>query len=413
MKKMTVLAALAVGLQSISASADSLRIDNATIMTMGGMGTLQSADILIEDGEITAIGSDLSEGADRVLDANGAIITPAMFAGATTTGLVEVNAVRESVDSSVSETPLSKLHVEFDVRRAYSPLSSLHAITRTEGFGYTLLAATGGQYSIAGVGSLVDFDGGFDSFSGDDTVFIDVDGYSSRKVGGSRAAHWMLLEGAMADLDGRASEQEYLTQAGRDVLKRLKSEGIFVFAANRAADIKQVIGFADEHDINAVIVGAREAWMLADELADSDIAVMVNGLDNLPADFDSLGSRLDNAALLSNAGVTVMFTSDETHNARKIRQGAGTAVAYGMDYELALQAMTTTPAEVFGGRSRVLAVGNSADLVIWSDDPLEVTSYATVVVIEGELTSMESRQSKLLERYLPEDAGMGRAYINR
>jgi len=108
-----------------------------------------------------------------------------------------------------------------------------------------------------------------------------------------------------------------------------------------------------------------------------------------------------------------MFTSDETHNARKIRQGAGTAVAYGMDYDLALQAMTTTPAEVFGSRSRALAVGNSADLVVWSGDPLEVTSYATAVVIAGELTSMESRQSKLLERYLPEDAGMGRAYINR
>lgn len=50
---------------------------------------------------------------------------------------------------------------------------------------------------------------------------------------------------------------------------------------------------------------------------------------------------------------------------------------------------------------------------MWSGDPLEVTSYATAVVIGGELTSMESRQSKLLERYLPEDAGMGRAYINR
>ena len=127
---------------------------------------------------------------------------------------------------------------------------------------------------MLGVGSLVDFDGDFDSFTGDDTVFIDGDGYSSRKVGGSRAAHWMLLEGAMTDLDGRVSEQEYLTQAGRDVLKRLKSDGIFVFAANRAADIKQVIGFADEHDISAVIVGAREAWMLADELADSDLSLI-------------------------------------------------------------------------------------------------------------------------------------------
>ena len=69
MKKMTVLVALAAGLQGISANANSLRIDNATTMTVGGMGTLQAADILIEDGEITAIGSDLSEGADRIIDA--------------------------------------------------------------------------------------------------------------------------------------------------------------------------------------------------------------------------------------------------------------------------------------------------------------------------------------------------------
>ena len=413
MKNFTPVIALALFLQCVSVSADSLRINNATIMTMGSMGTLREADVFIENGEITAIGADLPGAADQVIDADGAIITPAMFAGATTTGLVEVSAVSESVDSSVSETPLGKLHVEFDVRRAYSPHSSLLGITRSEGFGYSLLAATGGQFSIAGVGSLVDFDGGFDSFSGSDTVFIDVDGYSSRKVGGSRAAHWMLLEGAMADLQRRSSEQEYLTQAGRNILKRLKADGIFVFSANRAADIKQVLKFVDDHNVKVVIVGAREAWMLAEELADSDIPVMVNGLDNLPADFDSLGARLDNAALLSEAGVTVMFTSDETHNARKIRQGAGTAVAYGMDYDLALQAMTTTAAEVFEGRSRVLAEGNSADLVVWSGDPLEVTSYATAVVIGGELTSMESRQSKLLERYLPEDAGMGRAYINR
>ena len=413
MKNFTPVIALALFLQCVSVSADSLRINNATIMTMGSMGTLREADVFIENGEITAIGADLPGAADQVIDADGAIITPAMFAGATTTGLVEVSAVSESVDSSVSETPLGKLHVEFDVGRAYSPHSSLLGITRSEGFGYSLLAATGGQFSIAGVGSLVDFDGGFDSFSGSDTVFIDVDGYSSRKVGGSRAAHWMLLEGAMADLQRRASEQEYLTQAGRNVLKRLKADGIFVFSANRAADIKQVLKFVGDHNIKVVIVGAREAWMLAEELADSDIPVMVNGLDNLPADFDSLGARLDNAALLSEAGVTVMFTSDETHNARKIRQGAGTAVAYGMDYDLALQAMTTTAAEVFEGRSRVLAEGNSADLVVWSGDPLEVTSYAIQVIIEGEPISMVSRQTKLLERYLPEDAGMGRAYINR
>jgi imidazolonepropionase-like amidohydrolase len=84
-----------------------------------------------------------------------------------------------------------------------------------------------------------------------------------------------------------------------------------------------------------------------------------------------------------------------------------------MPHEAAIEAMTTAPSRVFGGRARALEVGNVADMVIWSGDPLEVTSYATRVILKGEVTSMETRQSKLLERYLPENAGLGRAYINR
>ena len=84
-----------------------------------------------------------------------------------------------------------------------------------------------------------------------------------------------------------------------------------------------------------------------------------------------------------------------------------------MPHEAAIEAMTTAPSHVFGCRARALEVRNGADMVIWSGDPLEVTSYATSVTLKGEVTSMETRQSKLLERYLPEDAGLGRAYINR
>ena len=79
-----------------------------------------------------------------------------------------------------------------------------------------------------------------------------------------------------------------------------------------------------------MVHGGREAWIVADQLKAADIPVVLNALDNLPADFDSLGSRLDNAALLDQAGVTVMFSSGETHNARKIRQVAGNAVANGL-----------------------------------------------------------------------------------
>ena len=396
-----------------AASADSVLITNAKLMSMGPSGTQDGVSVLIEDGVISGIGTDISATADTVIDAGGAVVTPALFAGATGTGLVEVNAVRESADGSMKETKDNTVQVEFDVRDAYSPLSSLVGVTRVEGFGYSLLSASGGQYSVAGRGSLVDFDGGFESFDGRDVLFIDVGGYAADKVGGSRAGHWMMLEGIMADLKRRSAEREYLSQSGKDHLKDLTKNGVFVFGANRAADIRKVISFSEKYGLNGVIAGGREAWLLADDLPAAGIAVMVNGLDNLPSNFDALGSRLDNAARLHAAGVQVLFTSGETHNARKVRQGAGTAVAHGMPYDAALEAMTTAPSRIFGGRSRSLEVGNRADLVIWSGDPLEVTSYATSVILDGEVTSMETRQSKLLERYLPEEAGLGRAYINR
>ena len=396
-----------------SAFADSVLVTNANLMSMGPLGTQHGVSVLIEDDVITDIGTNITTAADTVIDANGAIVTPALFAGATATGLVEVNAVRESADGSMSDTKDNTVQVGFDVRDAYSPLSSVVGVTRVEGFGYSLLMASGGQYSVAGRGSLVDFDGGFESFNGSDVLFVDVGGYAADKVGGSRAAHWMLLEGIMADLKRRSSEREYLSQSGKEHLKDLIKNGVFVFSANRAADIRKVISFSNEYRLNSVITGGREAWLLADELAAADIPVMVNGLDNLPSNFDALGSRLDNAALLHEAGVQVLFTSGETHNARKVRQGAGTAVAHGMPYEAAIEAMTTAASRVFGGRVRALEVGNRADMVIWSGDPLEVTSYATSVILKGEVTSMATRQSKLLERYLPEDAGLGRAYMNR
>ena len=396
-----------------SAFADSVLVTNANLMSMGPLGTQHGVSVLIEDDVIADIGTNITTAADTVIDANGAIVTPALFAGATATGLVEVNAVRESADGSMSDTKDNTVQVGFDVRDAYSPLSSVVGVTRVEGFGYSLLMASGGQYSVAGRGSLVDFDGGFESFNGSDVLFVDVGGYAADKVGGSRAAHWMLLDGIMADLKRRSSEREYLSQSGKEHLKDLIKNGVFVFSANRAADIRKVISFSNEYRLNSVITGGREAWLLADELAAADIPVMVNGLDNLPSNFDALGSRLDNAALLHDAGVQVLFTSGETHNARKVRQGAGTAVAHGMPHEAAVEAMTTAPSRVFGGRVRALEVGNRADMVIWSGDPLEVTSYATSVILKGEVTSMATRQSKLLERYLPEDAGLGRAYINR
>jgi imidazolonepropionase-like amidohydrolase len=140
------------------------------------------------------------------------------------------------------------------------------------------------------------------------------------------------------------------------------------------------------------------------------VPVIFDPLDNLPWNFDQIGASLDNAVRLQRAGVRIAFSSGDIHNARKIRQLAGNAVAHGLPWEEALAAVTATPAEIFGmgaKRGRI-AAGQVADLVLWDGDPLEITSMADQVWIGGREVEMRSRQTQLRDRYFqrrPTDVG--------
>ena len=413
MKRISLAIAAVISLiLSNTLLADSLLITNAQLF-VGDDRKALPRDILIVDGLVDTVAEDLSATeADTVLDADGRTVTPTLFAGITAAGLSEIGMVYEAVDSRLSDLYTGLMHPEFDVRRAYNPHSTVIPVTRIEGFGYTLLMAAPGDRTISGQGSLVRFDGGFDSFEGKTTIYVNVDGYSGNKIGGSRAAHWMLLESVFEELSVDDEDLTLISASGKATLKAVRRNGLFVFRANRASDILQALRFSREHNLNPIISGGQEAWIVREELARSGVPVVLNALDNLPGSFDGLGARLDNAALLYEAGVTVLFTSGETHNARKLRQVAGNAVANGLAYGAAVEAITSLPAEVFGGKPRMIAPGLQADLVIWSGDPLDVNSAADQVIIGGVPDSMKSRQTQLLERYLPEDAGLGRAYIN-
>ncbi len=147
--------------------------------------------------------------------------------------------------------------------------------------------------------------------------------------------------------------------------------------------------------------------------------MFVDPLGNLPADFDQIGATMENAARLRAAGVQVGFTQagDASHNARKVRQLAGNAVANGLPWEDGLAGLTRVPAEAFGVADRLggIAPGKRADLVLWSGDPLEVDAVALQVWMDGRAIPMRSRQTELRDRYLrsavpAQEGGMPRAY---
>ncbi len=152
-----------------------------------------------------------------------------------------------------------------------------------------------------------------------------------------------------------------------------------------------------------ILNGVAEGWRVANEIAKANVPVILDPINNLPIAYEQLGARLDNAALMENAGVTMMFTGmgwQNTHNAYLVRQSAGNAVANGLSKTAAINAMTINPAQVFGlEKTGHLAVGQKASLVVWSGDPLDVTSVARVVLIDGESQPLMSRSLRLRDRY--------------
>jgi imidazolonepropionase-like amidohydrolase len=407
-----VLFALLLATATGGVAAQELLVRNATVHTMTAAGRLDASDILVRGGRIEAIGRDLQapEGVP-VVDAGGRPVTPGLFAGLGALGLEEIPAEAATVDHGLAfagQTPPQEAEwrPEFDVTLAFNPESAVIGVNRVEGFTYAMLtpsALAGGSF-VAGQGAAVTLDGRFDAeLAGSRTLFVDLGSAAAGLAGGSRAAHYMLLEQAIAEARARGEvpgPRPLLTPQGRSTLARYLDGGRVVFRVDRAADILQVLKLAGRHRLRAVIAGGAEAWKVAPQLASAGVPVLLDPLVNLPVGFDHLGARLDNAALLHAAGVSIVIDSGDTHNARKNRQRAGNAVANGLPWEAGLAALTSAPARVFGLTDRgTLARGQAADLVLWSGDPLEVTSWAEQVWIGGRAMPMQSRQTELLQRY--------------
>ncbi|MBY4599436.1 amidohydrolase family protein [bacterium BD-1] len=422
MKRLILAIAL---LATLPAAAQDLLVRNATVHTAGAAGTLKNHDVLVQGGVVRAVGTGLAAPAGAtVVDAKGRPLTPGLFGGLTGLGIEEVSGEPSTVDGGLALGAMQPAHEgsswrpEFDVDVAFNPYSAAIGVNRVEGITFTVLAPSalpGGSF-VAGQGSAVLLDGRYDAaLPGTRSLFVNLGSDSSPLSGGSRAGQWMLLEQAITEARSGQSDG-LLTRAGRAAVAKYLGGGRVVFHVDRAADIRQVLAFAKKQGFTPVIAGGAEAWRVAAELKSANAVVLVDALANLPGNFDGLGSSLETAARLHRAGVRVGFSQrgDATHNARKQRQLAGNAVAHGLPWEAALAGLTSVPAQAFGLSQRGrIEVGQQADLVLWSGDPLEVSTYAEQVWFEGRPASMRSRQTELRDRYLAPAGALPRAYPGR
>jgi hypothetical protein len=407
-----ILAILTLQVTAAAYASTAVLIHDATVHTMTSAGTLEHTDILISDGKIAELGHGINAPANaEVIDAKGRPVTPGLFGGISHLGLEEVGEESTIDDYSVT----LGMRPEFDVTLAFNPNSTVLGVSRLGGITFSMVAPSstegrGGEHGslIAGQGAVARLDGTIDPAT--HALFVELGGGANGLSGGSRAAQFMLLQQAVTEVRSTRSllpgDARLLTVGGRQSLGTyLEGTHPVVFAVDRAADIRQVIAFAKREKVHAIITGGAEAWRVAPELAAAKIAVLLNPLTDLPDSFDSVGSTLENAARLQHAGVKIAFTfadDPSSYNIRRIRQTAGIAVAHGLPWEEGLAAITSHPAEIFGieATNGSLAKGRPADLVLWSGDPLEVTTLADRVFIQGVSQPMQSRQTELRDRYL-------------
>jgi imidazolonepropionase-like amidohydrolase len=447
MSRALLLAAAASLLIAAPALAETVAITNARIETAGPAGEIANGAVVIKDGKIAAVGAHpaIPAGA-RVIDAGGKVVTPGFIAASTNLTIAEIEGVRETRDDNAG----GKLGAAYDVQYGVNPASTLIPLARQggvtravvtpvagRGFGGDeedqLVTETAGagdapgpaEGLFAGQAAAVALKAGDPDpvFKAKAAMVVDL-GDAGARVAGSRAAAFVLLKSALADVRAYAAHKDAYERGqtrayalSREDLEALipvvEGKTPLLVRVHSAADIRQVLKLAREQHLKIVLEGAEEAWLVAPELAAAGVPVLIDSEADLPEQFESLGSRLDNAARLEKAGVVVaILGSRDFDNLRQARFNAGTAVANGMTYGGALAALTINPARIWGLADRLGSIepGKAADVVIWSGDPFETSTWPVAVFVDGAEQPETTRAFELRDRYAKPDDGRPSAY---
>ncbi|MBC7985787.1 MAG: amidohydrolase family protein, partial [Sphingomonadaceae bacterium] len=393
-----------------------------TVVVGDGSEPIPGGTVVLRAGRVVAAGAGVSVPADaQTIDATGRWVTPGIVGGFTRLGLVEINAVDGSDDSSADE---ARFGAGLDIAVAVNPRSSAIATNRTGGVTRAVVAPVTGNSIFAGQGAVIDLGEDMDPIMrGQAFQFVELGERGADLAGGSRAASHaelrMALEEAQryarnpAGFDG-ASEDALVNRIdARALVPVVQGRAKLLVHAEQARDILAAIALREDFpQLDLVIVGASEGWTVAPQIAASRVPVIASALNDLPANFEFIAATQSNIGRMRDAGVQVaigMIDDSDTHYIRYSTQYAGNLVALervpgadGLSWSDAFAAISSWPAEIMGlgGEIGSLRPGRRADVVIWDGDPLELSSNVETMFIDGVQQSLASRQNRLRDRYL-------------
>lgn len=178
-----------------------------------------------------------------------------------------------------------------------------------------------------------------------------------------------------------------------------------VVHVNDARSIMDAIKFLKPYGVEIILQGATESWQVADFIKENGIAVILGDVQSLPRREDSdIDQPYKTPSILQAKGIPFAFSQSRqgSWNTRNLMFQAGQAVAFGLDKEAALTALTLNTAKILGVGERVgsLEVGKDATLLVSKGDLLDMrTSVVTAAYMAGMPVDLGNKQKDLNEKY--------------
>ena len=398
-------------------------IKNA-IIHVGNGKVFENGAIKISNGKIEQVGADISvpAGDVTVVDAKGKHVYPGLILPVSNLGLIEVSAVRATTD--VRE--IGEMNPSVRSIVAYNADSKVINTLRSNGI---LLANIVPQGSLlAGSSSVVQLD----AWNWEDAAYKTdagihfympslmpgprVGGAGSGGVSGTQQVQSdPVKEGldkidkvktffrvAKAYHDADSHEETNLKFAAVKGLYN-RTQKLYVHA-NMVKQMLVALDFIEEFGFEVVIVGGSESWQIADLLKQNDVSVILQQSHSLPTmKDDDIDQPYKTAAVLQKAGVLFSISDDDgSTRGRNLPFNAGTAAAYGLTKEEAIQSITLNAAKILGIADKTGSIepGKDANIVISEGDILDMrSSIVTDAFIQGRKIDLTDKHKQLYERY--------------
>jgi imidazolonepropionase-like amidohydrolase len=399
--------------------AGKIYITNGNVHVGNGQVT-ENATIVIENGKIVQVGQNISvpQGDAKVIDAKGKQIYPGLILSVTDLGLKEI---AESVRGSNDFHELGDLNPSIRSIVAYNTDSKIIGTLRANGILLAGVTPDGG--TISGSSSVVQLDAWNwedAAYKMDNAIHLNMPTFISRPRRFGGRGQQEEVDPTKQALEKIAEIKNFFRQAKAYLLETTHTETNLKFEAVKGLfdkkqkffvhgdQVKQMlvaIDFAKEFGFDVVIVGGSESFLIADLLKQNNIAVILHEEHSLPAmEDDDVDQPYKTPAQLQKAGV--LFALNDEHEESRFRNlmfNAGTAAAYGLTKEQALQAITLNAAKILGidDRTGSLEVGKDANIVISDGDILDMrSSIISHAFIQGREVSLENKQTQLYQRYM-------------